>query len=476
MQKTLGFILIAALTAGCEVILIDPVGTEVTVSGAWTVEGAAPTAESCAALGIAQVRVAFIDGSSLVEVPGLVFPCVQGSFDTRPTGVIQAGTWTVRLQALDATGGVIGQSPTISRTVGVGAHWDLGVATDFVGDAGPTTGVVTLAWTIDGLAPTADDCAAADIATIDLDFFDTLGARQTTLDFPCAAGTLSTTLEAGNYSVLVVARDGLGEVVAMASSMEMFTLEAGTTVALNGGAALDFEGGFTTMGTDATYTVSWLVGSQIPEADLCELVGVARVDLELAAAGDTAFADGITVNTQPCAEGQIDTRPTPVLRAGSYLARLLFRSAAATDNVLQTTSLGTFDVPVNTGTPVEVEFGVDVDYVLAEPIVLYDVTWADVAGTGTVLCGAGGPDSVNYTLFGPGVGNIVYQELGTPCFEQLVFGDTLENPVVAGTTYDLFLEGSLGGIKTWDGVDTICEVTAQAGAIAIGACDVPRAP
>jgi hypothetical protein len=92
--------------AGCVAsVRFDPVGSAATVEGAWLLDGAAPSSESCAARSITHVRVRFFepdDPEVFRDHPDLVFPCEDGSFDTRPQAVLASGAWSSTLLALDA--------------------------------------------------------------------------------------------------------------------------------------------------------------------------------------------------------------------------------------------------------------------------------------------------------------------------------------------------------------------------------------
>ncbi len=104
--------LLATTLCGCIVnVDFDPVGSAASVQGSWTVEGAPPTAESCAE--IAYVRVRFFEDDERRDHAGLVFECAAGGFDTRPERVIAQGLWTVALVAIRADGSVVEMGPMV---------------------------------------------------------------------------------------------------------------------------------------------------------------------------------------------------------------------------------------------------------------------------------------------------------------------------------------------------------------------------
>jgi hypothetical protein len=112
---------------------LDPVGDDWSIGGSWLLNGEPPTAQSCGALGVAYVRVRFYDGERTADHPRLVFPCAQGTFDTRPEQVVRVGTWTLALVAIDAEGRAIATAPPqVFEPVDVTGHIEVS-AVDFVG-------------------------------------------------------------------------------------------------------------------------------------------------------------------------------------------------------------------------------------------------------------------------------------------------------------------------------------------------------
>lgn len=116
MSRLAAFVVVSGVACGGCIgeVSFDPVGTAASVEGQWTVSGAAPTTESCAALDITHVRVRFFDeGERTFDHPRLVFPCEQGSFDTRPDRVVASGQWTMQLLAVNAAAPV-GESNVVA--------------------------------------------------------------------------------------------------------------------------------------------------------------------------------------------------------------------------------------------------------------------------------------------------------------------------------------------------------------------------
>jgi hypothetical protein len=132
-RRWLPWALALALTPACvSDVVFDPIGTEWTIAGSWLVNGAPPSASTCAAAGIDFVRVRFFDVSRTADHPRLVFPCAQGSFDTRPEALVASGTWSIALVAIDAEGNAMAMAtPQTFEPVDVRGHVELGTA-DFV--------------------------------------------------------------------------------------------------------------------------------------------------------------------------------------------------------------------------------------------------------------------------------------------------------------------------------------------------------
>ncbi|MFK7987899.1 MAG: hypothetical protein AB8I08_17910 [Sandaracinaceae bacterium] len=315
----------AALAAGGCIVEVDfdPIGSDASVEGAWTIDGAAPSQASCDALGISNVRVRFYDGGLTVDPASLVFSCADGSFDTRPSTVLADGRYTMEMLAIDATGTVIAEGGRETfDTLVEGGHIQM-TTVNFIPAVAATS--VTASWTIDGAAPDATNCAALGIATVGLEFMD--GSAPSTI--ACETGSIAVDLTAGSYSVEVIGYDSAGEVVAMAMA-EAFAVNEGETHALNGGAPIPFVmEGFNPLGTDVSLDMSWTIGgiTNTPSAEVCEVAGGTTIEVVLYETTDTARAEGVTVAMAPCADGDFESTGN-IIRAGTYLVTLFYRDAA----------------------------------------------------------------------------------------------------------------------------------------------------
>jgi hypothetical protein len=143
----------------------DPRGSDATLAASWTIDGLAPSSATCNALGVTDIRVAFQNGATYYEHPDLVFPCSVGNADTRPVGVIRSGTWTLQVQALDASGAIVAMGMSATLTVTPGSHVIMDPI-DFTGGAFNPLGsdaTVESSWQLNGRVPTADSCYAVGI-------------------------------------------------------------------------------------------------------------------------------------------------------------------------------------------------------------------------------------------------------------------------------------------------------------------------
>jgi hypothetical protein len=225
-------IALAFSSAGCVVLTdFDPVGTSATVRGAWTIDGVAPTEESCMKLGASQVRVAFLDEMRVVAHGALFLTCFNaeaarnGSFDTGDASlggagpVVADGHWTVRLEAIDGSGNIVAVGPSVVVDVPASNV----VALDAMGPVDFLTGTVSASFTIGGAAPTFASCEDAGIAEVMLVFAD-LGTGRVAREArePCAAGTVGTrALPGAIYTVSLRALDASGGTVGESTPSEV---------------------------------------------------------------------------------------------------------------------------------------------------------------------------------------------------------------------------------------------------------------
>ncbi len=220
----------------------DPRGTDATAEAVWTIDGVAPSPASCAALGVARVRIAFQNGAEWYEHPTLSAPCTAGRIDTRPTPVILAGSWVMQVQALDATNAIVAQGMAASLNVTPGSH----VQMDPIGFSGGafnplgSDATVAGAWQLNTRMPTADSCYALGIdrvrialyATTDTAFENGVMVYQA----QCSAGRFDSrpmaVIRAGTYLWALEALDSTGALVSEYSEMTPLVIPAASHVDL----------------------------------------------------------------------------------------------------------------------------------------------------------------------------------------------------------------------------------------------------
>lgn len=128
----------AIVLAGCIVqVEFDPVGSAASIQGSWTIDGAAPTAESCTAAEVRFVRIRFFfEGDTHRDHAGLVFECLVGSFDTRPDLLIGAGEWELAPVAIRADGSEVVTGARQMADAGASAGHIVVAPFDFPGGSG----------------------------------------------------------------------------------------------------------------------------------------------------------------------------------------------------------------------------------------------------------------------------------------------------------------------------------------------------
>ncbi|MCU0677580.1 MAG: hypothetical protein MUE69_32965 [Myxococcota bacterium] len=155
---------LAAMT-GCVVeVNFEPIGGDVSVDGAWTINGGPASTASCNAAGIQTVRLQiceFVDGDCYTA-SSLQAACSAGGFTTAP--FLLADTYALRWQAV-ATNGTIsnGEWQTVTAPAGSTIETNVNFAT-----ALPDEDTLAGTWTVGGQPANATSCAAAGIMNVRL--------------------------------------------------------------------------------------------------------------------------------------------------------------------------------------------------------------------------------------------------------------------------------------------------------------------
>jgi hypothetical protein len=246
----LSLVLATLPLAGCIAeVSFDPVGTAASVEGSWTIDGAPASAEACRAYGIDYVRVRFYRDERTADHPHLVFPCAQGSFDTRPDRIVAEGTWTMGLVAIDAEGDAIAVGPEeMASPAALGGHIAL-APVDFTAsarfDPSGTDAALSASWTLGGNTASSQACDAFSASTMEIVLYaaDDLGRAVPAVvhtGAPCADGSYESgapVIAAGTYFVSGVLRGAGGEVVGTVDDPTAVTVTAGSPLVV----AFDFR-------------------------------------------------------------------------------------------------------------------------------------------------------------------------------------------------------------------------------------------
>jgi len=462
--KTIALLAAAIGVSGCIVeITFDPIGADASVEGSWTINGAAPTAESCAALGISHVRVRFFDGDRWADHPELVFSCTEGGFDTRPQAVVADGQWTMALVAIDADGDAIAMGPTQTvDTLAGGGHIAL-TPIDFM-----ASGVTALAgsWTIGGAAPTEASCTALGATEVHVQFLDDAGDPDptATLKLACADGSFVQEMQAGEYLVRLALVDAASGTLAMVEPQTVTIAEGMTTTLI----PVDFAGEpFDPTGTDSVLQATWLIGgSDAPMADQCEAVGGAEADLLFYAESDTAREEAVILALGACENGAFDSG-SPALAAGTYIVDARIRDAA--NFTVSSVELGT--LTVEAGVPFVVG---PVDFRLEAAQVRIFMQWDEPLSGVPSSCEDASVTSIlwriDYDDGAGGVATVASSEGEAACTP---YAESSDATLAAGT-YRLYYEGSRTAapyLKNWE-VQAPCEATLDGpGGLAIAYCE-----
>jgi hypothetical protein len=449
---------------GCKFVTV--IGDDTTVSGSWTVMGETPSAANCAAIGVDTVRLVIFDGGARYTDPLLTANCSAGSIDTRPTPILSAGIYTARWEAV-RSGEVVAMGPERSLDSRAATHVIMN-SLNLTGATPPfdptgTDASVEAHWTVQGTAPTLASCGALGIDRVRIAFFDTVGTayEYTALTANCEDGAFDTrptrVIAAGTWTVQFQAVDTAGTVLG-SGAMATVTVAAGGHLSLYDGAPVDFSSGaFNPMGSDATLSASWTLNGQIPTEDNCYAAGVDRVRVLFHPATDTGFEEGVMVAmVTNCELGLINTAPTAVIRAGSYLVSVealdydgeLISALAPTTTPFTVTPGSAVTV-----TPVNFTF---------DPILALAIDWERAAGGATDCAGAGVSTMLWRLANRTTSATIAMSSAGAPCVEDLFFEQGIDAGFGPGP-YRFYFEGyDAGGTKHWQVTTGACDVDINA--------------
>lgn len=244
--------LLALALAGCvEVEGFDPVGSQAAIEGRWRIDRMDPTGERCTALGAERVRVTFLDDLRPITHSALFFQCRLGDFDTNDVrgagAVVGAGTWTVRLDAVDGSGRIVAIGPrsmpiTVTATDGGPSPPIVVPTADF------SSATLSARFTVGGMGATAARCDERGIVEVDLAFDEwspAPGPEPTPAPEAevCAVGFVGARVPPGHYVVRVratVRSPDAGVVSFIESGPYSYDVAAGQHVAIDAEHPIDF--------------------------------------------------------------------------------------------------------------------------------------------------------------------------------------------------------------------------------------------
>jgi len=229
------------------------------------------------------------------------------------------------------------QSSTVWGRVGIGGLGPLGVLLGLVGLSGcliveplppvGDEGSISGTWTIDDRVASAASCAAIGIDTVELSVY-LRGQTRPAATFvgACATGSVdsratSVFFQPGDYDVSFEAFRGASSVAV--SGRTGIRLNANDHVPVTTNFASGT--GFDPRGPDATAEATWTIDGRAPSSSACAALGV--TDIRIAFQNGAAWYEHPDL-VAPCSVGSIDTRPTPVILAGSWTMQVQALDAA----------------------------------------------------------------------------------------------------------------------------------------------------
>lgn len=435
-------------------LFVEPLpnpSNEATISGTWTIDGGAPTAAACRAAGLDTVELVLYPPGGSAPVLRLAAPCTDATIDSRNADVfIAAGDYDVAFDGYRGSGRVAAGAPSLAR---LAANDHTRVSTNFSSSVPPdprgTDATIEARWTIDGTPPSSASCRALGISDIRVAFQTGTGwYEHPDLVVPCSVGSIDTrptaVIRAGTWTLQIQALDAGGAIVGQ-GMMATVAVTPGSHVVMD---AIDFTGGaFDPLGRDATVEGRWQLNTRMPTSDTCFALGIDRVRFVLFAATDTAFENGVTAFQVQCSDGRLDSRPTAVIRAGTYLWAL---EAIDSTGALVTEYSEMAPLAIAAGGHVILP---TVDFQFPTTMTL-GLEWQAPGGAYTT-CAAAGVATYSYTLRREG--SIVATADARPCQDLLSFNATDTAGFTPGT-YALYFEGFNGaGRKQWSILPSTCD-------------------
>ena len=185
----------------------NPVGTDLELTGDWTINGGDPST-GCAAAGIENVEILFYADTDTAGANGISVAqatCSAGKYDSMPTKVIAYGSYLARYRGLAADG-----TTTVAETdlVAISYTAPADRAMLAIGDIRPPQPRLTveLSWDTDsGAGTTPADCSTAGVGTMSYMLTNTSSSTVVAMDsdVACAGSVVFEPIESGQYSLYV---------------------------------------------------------------------------------------------------------------------------------------------------------------------------------------------------------------------------------------------------------------------------------
>lgn len=228
MNKFVGVFAAAIVASGCVVdVVFEPLGGDVVVDGAWTINGGVADAVSCGTAGIATVQLFVCDAidGDCFESADFRSACENGGFVSAP--LLERQFYAYYWAALDAGNVELGRSGW--QTADVTGGGPLVATADFVMDM-PGEVTMDATWTINGIPADGGSCGLAGINFARLEVTDTTGAVFRSWDLDCSLGGFDSRTDAAAPSLPE------GEYFT-----QWFAIDTAGTAVADGGAALPLD-------------------------------------------------------------------------------------------------------------------------------------------------------------------------------------------------------------------------------------------
>lgn len=213
----------------------NPLGTDGSLSAEWQIDGATPSTTNCTAAGIANVSIKFYADTDTAYGAGVEVAratCASGKFMSEPMAILRAGTYLTSIDALDASGAVVGSYRSPSPLVVQAGRNHMLMVANFVTVVPGESLDIAIRWdTTVGPTMTDADCATAGVGTMTYNLMGPTGTVIDSMaDVPCGAGVTfpDSLIAPGTYSIYIE-----GAVTGMPTVKNWMATCTGLDVAMN---------------------------------------------------------------------------------------------------------------------------------------------------------------------------------------------------------------------------------------------------